>query len=160
MSNTLNLTSTVTESLTSPQTDADRIVCTPVPDEQRIAFWPQHFGTIPKWTTLEPHIFAWMYRFCEDYSRGIWNFYTLSNGGAFMAPEATGNQDDKWTLFNSMNGNGAEMSAEAAGIVVCLIAYSHHTCRTECDAMTEHYYRLRDYALMHAECNAIMHIID
>ncbi|WP_251278397.1 antirestriction protein, partial [Enterobacter hormaechei] len=23
-----------------------------------------------------------------------------------------------------------------------------------------HYYRLRDYALNHAECNAIMHIID
>ncbi|MDV0423582.1 antirestriction protein, partial [Klebsiella grimontii] len=25
----------------------------------------------------------------------------------------------------------------------------HHACRTECDAMTEHYYRLRDYALNH-----------
>ncbi|PLC59975.1 hypothetical protein B9P82_27685 [Citrobacter sp. L55] len=54
----------------------------------------------------------------------------------------------------------AEMSAEAAGIAVCLIAYSHHACRTECDAMTEHYYRLRDYALRHAECSTIMHIID
>ncbi|HCM9130648.1 TPA: antirestriction protein, partial [Enterobacter asburiae] len=32
--------------------------------------------------------------------------------------------------------------------------------RTECDAMTEHYYRLRDYALNHAECRVIMHIID
>ena len=52
------------------------------------------------------------------------------------------------------------MSAEAAGIAVCLMAFSHHACRTECDAMTEHYYRLRDYALNHAECNAIMHIID
>ncbi|EHC1574410.1 type IV toxin-antitoxin system YeeU family antitoxin [Escherichia coli] len=35
------------------------------------------------------------------------------------------------------------------------MAFSHHACRTECDAMTEHYYRLRDYALNHAECNAI-----
>jgi hypothetical protein len=42
--------------------------------------------------------------------------------------------DDKWHLFNGMNGNGAEMSAEAAGIAVCLIEYSHHACRTECDA--------------------------
>jgi hypothetical protein len=58
-----------------------------------------------------------------------------------------------------MNGNGAEMSAEAGD---CSLpdAYSHHACRTECDAMTEHYYRLRDYALNHAECSAIMHIID
>lgn len=76
-----------------------------------------------------------------------------------MAPEAE-NDDETWTLFNDMSGNGAEMSAEAAGIAACLIEYSHHACRTECDAMTAHYYRLRDYALNHAECNAIMHIID
>ena len=59
-----------------------------------------------------------------------------------------------------MNGNGGELSAEAAGIAVCLMAYSHHACRTECDAMTEHYYRLRDYALNHPECSTIMYIID
>lgn len=158
MNNILTLTSPVTESLTSPRTDTDRIECMPVPDEQRAAFWPQQFGSIPQWITLEPHIFGWMDRFCRDYSGGIWNFFTLSNGGAFMAPE--NENDEKWTLFNSMNGNGAEMSAEAAGIAVCLIAYSHHACRTECNAMTEHYYRLRDYALLHADCHAIMRIID
>ncbi|WP_163276902.1 antirestriction protein, partial [Klebsiella aerogenes] len=38
--------------------------------------------------------------------------------------------------------------------------YSHHACRTECDAMIEHYYRLRDYALSHPESNAIMRIND
>ncbi|EKN6411639.1 antirestriction protein, partial [Yersinia enterocolitica] len=97
-------------------------------------------------------------RFCEDYSGGIWQFYTLINGGAFMAPEAE--NDEKWTLFNNMNGNSAEMSAEAAGIAVCLIEYSHHACRTECDAMTGHYYRLRDYALNHPESHAIFAIID
>lgn len=160
MNNTFNLTCTATESLTSPQTDADSIVCTPVPDEQRIAFWPQHFCSIPQWITLEPQIFAWMDRLCADYSGGIWQFYTLSNDGAFTAPEPGGDDSEKWTLFNPMNGNGGELSAEAAGIAICLMAYSHHACRTECDAMTEHYYRLRDYALNHAECSAIMHIID
>ena len=129
-----------------------------VPDALRIHFWPQHFGTIPQWLMLEPRIFAWMDRFCADYSGGIWQFYTLSNGGAFMAPDAEG--DDKWHLFNGMNGNGAEMSAEAAGIAVCLIEYSHHACHTECDAMTEHYYRLRYYALQHPESHAILAIID
>ena len=134
------------------------LTVTQVPDEQRIDFWPQHFGTIPQWITLEPHIFAWMERFCATYSGGIWSLYTLSNGGAFMAPDAEG--DDKWHLLNSMNGNAAQMSAEAAGIAVCLIEYSHHACRTECDAMTEHYYRLRDYALQHPEAHAILRIID
>ncbi|MCK8540449.1 antirestriction protein [Yersinia ruckeri] len=134
------------------------ITASTVPDEFRIGFWPQHFGTIPQWITLEPRIFAWMDRLCADYHGGIWNFSTLSNGGAFMSPESE--HDEKWALFNSMNGNGAELTSEAAGIVACLMTYSHHACRTECDAMTEHYYRLRDFALNHPECSAIMHLID
>ena len=134
------------------------ITASVVPDKLRIGFWPQHFGSIPHWITLEPRIFAWMDRLCADYHGGIWRFSTLSNGGAFMAPES--DHDEKWTLFNSMNGNGAELTSEAAGMVACLMAYSHHACRTECDAMTEHYYLLRDYALIHPECSAIMHLID
>lgn len=134
------------------------ITASMVPDELRIGFWPQHFGSIPQWITLEPRIFAWMDRFCDEYCGGIRSFYTLSNGGAFMAPDADGN--DKWHLFNGMNGNGAEISGEAAGIALCLMAYSHHACRTECDGMTDHYYRLRDYALQHPESHAILRIID
>ncbi|CAI2127941.1 Antirestriction protein [Serratia ficaria] len=134
------------------------ITASVVPDELRIGFWPKHFGSIPQWITLEPRIFAWMDRLCTDYHGGIWNFSTLSNGGVFMPPESE--DDEKWALFNSMNGNGAELTSEAAGIVACLMTYSHHACRTECDAMTEHYYRLRDYALNHPECSAIMHLID
>jgi hypothetical protein len=134
------------------------ITASVVPDELSISFWPQHFGSIPQWITLEPRIFAWMGRLCTDYHGGIWRFSTLSNGGAFMAPESE--SDETWTLFNSMNGNGAELTGEAAGIVACLMTYSHHACRTECDVMTEHYYRLRNYALNHPECSAIMHLID
>ncbi|WP_427192560.1 antirestriction protein [Serratia marcescens] len=139
---------------------ASALTATLVQDEQRVGFWPQHFGSIPQWIILEPTVFVWMDRFCADYSGGIWQFYTLSNGGAFMVPEADDNIDEKWVLLNSMNGNSGELSAKAAGIAVCLMTYSHHAMRTECDAMTEHYYRLRDYALNHAECDAIMHIID
>ncbi|QLY53826.1 antirestriction protein [Citrobacter freundii] len=127
-----------------------------VPDEYRASFWPQHFGTIPQWILLEPRIFAWLDWMCADYSGGIWNFYTLSNGGAFIAPDS----DETWPLFNAFNGNDAELSSEATGITICLLVFSHHACRTECYAMTEHYYRLRDYALHHPECAAIMRIID
>lgn len=154
-SNTLPL---FTPADSAPVAAQNQIAATQVTDENRLSFWPQQFGSIPQWITLEPHIFGWMDRFCRDYCGGIWNFFTLNNGGAFMAPESE--NDEKWTLFNSMNGNGAEMSTEAAGIAVCLMTYSHHAMRTECDAMTAHYYRLRDYALSHPESNAIMHIID
>ena len=104
------------------------ITASVVPDELRIGFWPQHFGSIPQWITLEPRIFAWMERLCADYHGGIWRFSILSNGGAFMAPES--DHDEKWILFNSMNGNGAELTSEAAGMVACLMAYNHHACRT------------------------------
>lgn len=153
----INLNDTL---ISAPQSATDSLTATRVPDEQRPAFWPQHFGSIPQWITLEPRIFGWMDRFCADYSGGIWQFYTLSNGGAFMAPEPDEDRDEVWTLFNTMNGNSADMGSEAAGIAICLLTYSHHACTTECEAMTEHYYRLRDYTLNHPECNSIMHIID
>ncbi len=63
-------------------------------------------------------------------------------------------------LMYHVPSNRAEMSPEAAGIAACLMTYSHHACRTENYAMTVHYYRLRDYALQHPECSAIMRIID
>lgn len=63
-------------------------------------------------------------------------------------------------LRRMLFGNRAEMRPEAAGIAACLMTYSHHACRTENYAMTVHYYRLRDYALQHPECSAIMRIID
>lgn len=143
---------------TTPAATPQQITATLVADEDRIGFWPQHFSNLPQWITLEPTVFAWMDRFCADYHGGIWRFYTLSNGGVFMVPEADNNEP--WSLFNAMNGNGGELSLEAAGIAVCLMAYSHHACRTECDAMIEHYYRLRDYALNHPECQAIMRLIN
>ena len=54
--------------------DHTAITASVVPDELRIGFWPQHFGSIPQWITLEPRIFAWMDRFCDEYCGGIWSF--------------------------------------------------------------------------------------
>ena len=123
------LSQNTTSSACAPETGLQQLVATIVPDEQRISFWPQHFGLIPQWVTLEPRVFGWMDRLCENYCGGIWNLYTLNNGGAFMAPEPDDDDDETWV-------------------------------RTECYAMTVHYYRLRDYALQHPECSAIMRIID
>ncbi|MGL5680129.1 MAG: antirestriction protein [Plesiomonas shigelloides] len=131
-----------------------------VPEQARLDFWPQYFGAIPQWVLLESQAFAWLDRLCDDYNGGFWDFYTLSNGGAFMAPDSDENSEEKWSLFNPMNGNEAEVSAEAAGIIVCLLTYSHHAYRTENSAMIEHYYRLREYALVHPESGQILSIID
>ncbi len=98
------LSQNTTSSACAPETDLQQLVATLVPDEQRISFWPQHFGLIPQWVTLEPRVFGWMDRLCEDYCGGIWNLYTLNNGGAFMAPEPDDDDDETWVLFNAMNG--------------------------------------------------------
>ncbi|GFQ15931.1 antirestriction protein [Klebsiella pneumoniae] len=97
-----------------------------------------------------------MDRLCETYNGGYRNYYTLSNGGAFIAPDS----EDNWSIFKKLNGNSSEMSSEAACISVCLLNWSHHVCRTGSPAMSEHYYDLREFALSHPESNAIMHIID
>ncbi|MBY3742182.1 hypothetical protein HO212_24925, partial [Escherichia coli] len=58
-------------SATTPENNPPQLVASLVPDEQRISFWPQHFGLIPQWVTLEPRVFGWMDRLCEDYCGGI-----------------------------------------------------------------------------------------
>lgn len=125
-------------------------------DEQRIDFWPRQFGQVRQWVFLEPQVFAWLDLWSIDYEGGIWDFHTLSNGGAFLTPP----ERENYVLFNEHNGNGAGLGTEATGIAVCLMAWSHHACRTGCQVMTEHYYRLRDFALSHPECNGILRMID
>ena len=49
---------TALSSATAPGNNQPQLVATPVPDEQRISFWPQHFGLIPQWVTLEPRVSA------------------------------------------------------------------------------------------------------
>ena len=98
------LSQNTTASACAPETGLQQLVATIIPDEQRISFWPQHFGLIPQWVTLEPRVFGWMDRLCENYCGGIWNLYTLNNGGAFMAPEPDDDDDETWVLFNAMNG--------------------------------------------------------
>ena len=41
------LSQNTTSSACAPETDLQKLVATPVPDERRISFWPQHFGLIP-----------------------------------------------------------------------------------------------------------------
>ncbi|WP_145586195.1 antirestriction protein [Yersinia kristensenii] len=141
---------------TQINTDTNTLTATLVSDAQRIHFWEKHFGQVPKWALIEPQVFRWLDRLCDDYHGDFWDFYTLANGGAFMVP---GTEQD-YVLFNALNGNGATVSREAAGITACLMTYSHCACSTESEAMTEHFYRLREYVLQHPESQAIFDLID
>ena len=58
------LSQNTTSSACAPETGLQQLVATIVPDEQRISFWPQHFGLIPQWVTLEPRVFGFLALLC------------------------------------------------------------------------------------------------
>ena len=59
------------------------------------------------------------------------------------------------------NGYEGEMSADAAGITVCLFACSHLSFRYSNDEVFgDHFHMLREFAVEHAEASAIFAAID
>jgi len=61
------------------------------------------------------------------------------------------------------NGYAGRVSKEAFGIIVCLYAYSHLSFSDHAGLRklcSDHYHLLRDFALTHAEAQAIFEAID
>ena len=93
---------------------------------------------------------------CEEYSGGFWHFYTLSNGGGYMALASA------MRMHIEVAGNGfeGEMSADAAGIVATLFALGQLAAETEQDGIIRLYHELNDFAGEHAEAALIRSAID
>jgi hypothetical protein len=88
-----------------------------VASNRRLTFLPTYFG--PRLMMRgESLVYAWLRRLSEDYNGGFWNYYELSNGGFYLAPELTG----RLCLEVDGNGYSGELSADAAGIVATLFA--------------------------------------
>ena len=60
-----------------------------VADDQRTNVTADLFGVYFP-LQLEPFIFSMASRLSEDYGGGYWQFYTLDNGGFYMAPDSDG----------------------------------------------------------------------
>ena len=107
---------------------------------------------------IEPTIYAFAEQLSDTYTGGYWHFYTLDNGGFYMAP------DQQSYPVISENGFTGRMSGEAFGITVCLYAYSHLSFSTNGTDMAEccarHFHWLREYALDHPEARAILAAVD
>lgn len=138
-------------------TDFERITRQRIAEEQRCTVTADHFGVhFP--LQLEPSIFALAANLSSDYVGGYWDFYTLDNGGFYMAP-------DSGPRFQVISPNGYEgfMSADAFGIAVCLFTFSHlsFSNREEfANACARHYHWLREFAMDHAEAGAILAACD
>ena len=127
-----------------------------VPEDRRMDVADRLFG--PKFPLrIEPTVYIVTERMAEDYHGGYWDFYTLSNGGFYMAP--SGDHFYHVTCDNMFEG---DLSADALGITACLYAYSHLSFSgggfaREC---ARHYHLLREYMFEHPEVREILGATD
>ena len=128
-----------------------------IPEEQRLSHIEKLFGAhFP--LMLEPVIYGITERMAEAYRGGYWQFYTLNNGGFYLAPE--GDQVYQVSCDNYFTG---QLSADALGITACLYAYSHCSFSRDETAgrlCARHYHWLRGYMYEHAEVGSILGAID
>ena len=127
-----------------------------VPEDRRMGITEKLFGLhFP--LQLEPVIYGITERMAEGYNGGYWEFYTLSNGGFYMAPS-----DDRTYHITCDNMFEGDLSADALGITSCLYAYSHlsfsgGSFARECAL---HFHRLREFIFEHPEIRKILGATD
>jgi hypothetical protein len=125
-----------------------------VPDELRMNVLPRFLGR--HYLTGESMVYEWAARLCCSYEGGYWNFFTLSNGGFYMAPSNIDRVHVRW----HMNGYSDLMGADAFGITVTLFALCHLAEHTIDDAIVARYHQLREFAAQHVEAANILRAID
>jgi hypothetical protein len=133
--------------------ETQKIEAYKVSDHARIGTLPRHFGR--HMMTVEHKVYDLMGRFVADYQGAFWEFYELSNGGFFMTPRIPSVR-----LSVESNGFQGQMSADAAGITVCLFAFSLLSFERNEEVFIRHFHWLRDYALGHVEAAQIFAAID
>ena len=138
------------------QTSLNLVTRELVPEDQRMAITERYFGLhFP--LQFEPVVYGITERMAESYRGAYWDFYTLSNGGFYMAPASD-------TTFHVTCDNMFEgdLSADALGITACLYAYSHLSFSGDAFAhnYADHYHRLREYMFEHPEVKSILQATD
>ena len=132
----------------------DRITSSVVPEELRMNVLPRYLGR--HYLTGESYVYDWAARLDRSYQGGLWLFFTLSNGGFYMAPAEASRVHVHW----HMNGYSDMMGADAFGITVTLFALCHLAEKTLDDAIIERYHQLRQFATQHVEAANILRAID
>jgi hypothetical protein len=141
------------ESWTFIMSTAEKILATRVNELDRLRALVRHFG--PYLATCERNVYGVLDEISPEYAGGYWHYYELSNFGFYMAPDLA-------SLQISVEGNyfDGSVSGDAAGIIACLFCFSRLSFRHDSAVFGEHFLRLRDFALTHAEASEIFAAID
>jgi hypothetical protein len=125
-----------------------------IAEDARFDALPRYFGS--HMLRLEDAVFDFMRQFATGYVGGYWDMVELTNGGFYLR---TGSEPVAFHVPS--NGFEGAMSADVAGITVCLFAYSHLSFQFPAEArFSRHFYLLRAYALQQPEASQIFAAID
>ena len=127
-----------------------------VSEDQRLVVAERLFGmAFP--LQLEPVVYGITDRMAEEYTGGYWHFYTLSNGGFYMAPA-----EERTFHVKCQNMYEGDLSGDALGITACLYAYSNLSFSLSdlAEDYARLYHLLREYMLGHPEVREILGAID
>lgn len=132
-----------------------------VRNTDRLRFVRKLFGA--HFVEGEQKAYWWMAQLTQRYAGGLWDLYSISNGGGFMSPKIS-NHSGK-IILHTPAGATVYVSDQAAGIIVTLLALSHlayEVAQTGQDPLslnTQHAL-LRDFAAEHAEAGSILQAAD
>lgn len=127
-----------------------------VTDERRLEFLPTLFGR-SLLMIGENAVYSLMERLSPlDYRGGFWDFYEYGGKPLFLAPRSK----SRFRITGEITGFQGEVSAEAAGIIATLFAFSHLSFQHQSEHLLEGYSRLYAYSADHPEAAEIFQAID
>ena len=127
-----------------------------VPDERRPEFLPILFGR-SLLIIGENAVYGLMEKLSPlDYGGGFWDFYEHEGKPLFLAPRSK----SRFRITGEITGFQGEVSAEAAGIIATLFAFSHLSFQHQSEHLSEGYGRLYAYSADHSEAAEIFQAID
>lgn len=138
------------------------ITRTIVADSERRKFLPLVFGAFPGFMIAEQSVYNMARHLMPDYKGGYWEFYHLTNGGAYLSLRYSAIKEVEVVVPDGNDYRGF-MSPDAASIVVCLGAYSRLAAdktNPNRERYVDLYHALLDFARQHPEYVAIRAAID
>jgi hypothetical protein len=146
--------------LSGDKIDADIHDCAPkrhhCPQGRRQEFLPTLFGR-SLLIVAENAVYSFMGRLSPlDYGGGFWDFYEHEGKPLFLAPKSR----SRFRITGWITGFQGEVSAEAAGIIATLFAFSHLSFQDQSEHLSEGYGRLYAYSADHPEAAEIFQAID
>jgi len=127
-----------------------------VPDDRHLDFLPTLFGR-SLLMIGENAAYSLMEQLSPlDYGGGFWDFYEHEGNPLFLAPRSK----SRFRITGEITGFKGEVSAEAAGMIATLFAFSHLSFQYQSDHLSDGYGRLYAYSAGHAEAAKIFQAID